>query len=457
MKEPRHHEDESRRQHLSTDVLVQIACYIDDNHTFFTFLDALGTRDHRGPLDPLYLLGQEYNRTKLWPCLHLMENMLSDPISREKIEQVLKYYTTVRVCWADKMDWLVRVLQPPITIEWLAPIPSIRAHDWLTKWVQLPVTTMILESSDLAFQDTVETPLAQFFALSSLTLRAFYSAERFFEFVAASSSLVELDILHGLEDTMSVTMLRHLIQWLEGRPVHTLRLWLLPLDTDVDTNLRDAFYTALFQCPIHELSVESYGLRHEIRVFPCSMTRLHLGGSLLTRSTLTRLAEVLPISPHLIHLRLHNWHCAIQRKHGGFDDPATDAIAFLFTKMAESNVTSLALELSPMLKQLNWRQLKWLLCKTKLKRISLDRSPLKQKSMVQLTCALERNNTIRDVNLGGHDLSKEQVVALVNCNLHRTSPIERLHLCRFRTPQDRAAIHALACERGVTVLENDFV
>ncbi|KAF0698497.1 Aste57867_10890 [Aphanomyces stellatus] len=423
-----------------------------DTTTFFSLLHALGSSDLRGPLEPLCQLGQTIEQDKLWPCLQLTETMLRDPVLRGYVEAVVIYCTSVEVCWADDMDWLVRFLQPPIQIQWSASVSNTR--DWIAKWVELPITQMTLTwpSDATSKGEHLMSTLTHFSTtLTSLTLRATFSLEHLLAF-AARSKLVHLDIERGTEPTFTPAMLDHAIHWLQSVPVETFRFWQPPMDPGVDVALRETFYSALFQRPTKELKI-SYDEVEEPEepiFYPFSMISLDIDGDILTPPILMHFADVLPHSPALTHLR-------ITQLHGGVYtiSECTAALAHLLDKLALSAVTSLEFYDCLYLRSLDWRRLQRKLQRTSIQRLSLAYCRFERNGIIQFVQAIQNNNTIRDLDLVGNNLRKDKLTGLLNCNLHRTVPLDtvRIQFSSLYSADDKVEIHTLAKERGVMLLE----
>ncbi|KAF0689923.1 Aste57867_18664 [Aphanomyces stellatus] len=433
-------------------ILITIVCYVADASTFFAFLDALATPDLRGPLESLWELGLIHTHTTLWPSLHLTKEILGDPFSRGHVEVVLQYYTVVKVLWADgDIDWLCRHLEPPMAVEWVASLPRPRpTTDWFLKCTQLPITSMEVTIWD----GSLEALFPVFATLERLTVRGEFTTSLARLFAAAaqpSSKLVELDIESGCEDTMTAPLLLPMIQWLEMRPVRTFRFWALKFDPSVDATLQQVFFKALFQRPRAELCIAFNGApwAHAITFFPFSMTSLELDGTLTPRN-LWHLADVLPHSPLLTTLKLKHYRTASGHIHS---EESTAALFRLLEALAFSSVQKLALDYCDLWK-VDWRRLVPSLQKSTLRTLSLANNFFEPNDVAYLIHALRNNSTIKEMNLDGNDLSLRAVTALLDCNLHRATPLEtlRVRIGRVHSEIDKAQLYKLAIDRGVELV-----
>ncbi|KAF0720037.1 Aste57867_616 [Aphanomyces stellatus] len=250
-------------------------------------------------------------------------------------------------------------------------------------------------------------------------------------------------------------MLDHAIHWLQSVPVETFRFWQPPMDPGVDVALRETFYSALFQRPTKELKI-SYDEVEEPEepiFYPFSMISLDIDGETLTPPTLVRFADVLPHSPALTHLR-------ITRLHGGLytSCECAKSLARLFDKLALSAVTSLEFHECRFLRTLGWRRLQRKLQRISLHRLSLANCHFERRKLLQVIQAIHDNNTIREMDLVGNNLCKATLTDLLNCNLHRTVSLQTIHMDSSSLyTVDEAEMHALAKERGVTLLVIDDV
>ncbi|KAF0716197.1 Aste57867_2975 [Aphanomyces stellatus] len=436
-------------------ILFKIAFYFDDAATFFSFLEALGSAELRGPLEPLWRLGQFHDHPSLWPVLRLSETLLRYSVYRDLVEAIVQFYPLVSVSWAQDIDWLHQHLAcSPTTIKWFACIPPsrIRPVDWFTKWVQLPIVKMDLDNvSDLSLMHTpVDEFLTQFANLTSLRIHGFnLSLECLFEFAARpSSKLVELDIQGGgAEDTMTTLMLDYAMQWTGRQNIRTFRFRLFPFDMSVNPALQEAFYAALCSGPKDELQL-SFTYCPSFYIAPLSVSYLKLDGSLLDATDLVRLANVLPHSPALKRLRLAHFNSEYL-----INAAFTMAFARLFERQAKSGVTTLFC-INCSLGRLDWTKLKPFLERCTLHTIALVSLDLTRIQVAQIAQALQSNNTIRRINLAENDLVQSDLAALLDCNLHRHVPLEmlRIRLAKVHRPAyNRTEVVALGIVRGVNV------
>ncbi|KAF0717227.1 Aste57867_2429 [Aphanomyces stellatus] len=211
---------------VSTDILVKIAMWVEDATTFFSLLDAFGTPEMRGPLEPLWQLGQTilFREDYLWPQLVLSPGILVDTAPRGFVEPVLKYYSRVKVNYCEDILWLRRWLQPTTTVRARSLPPSgpvacrgtlLSVDAWLTEWVHLGLTKITLHdrpiSPSLAPQFFAILPRCQH--LTRLELGGVLDLNVVFHIAASSTTLCHLNLLAGQSVSVTAATVRLAIQW----------------------------------------------------------------------------------------------------------------------------------------------------------------------------------------------------------------------------------------------------
>ncbi|KAF0695679.1 Aste57867_13524 [Aphanomyces stellatus] len=432
------------------EVVVQIVYYLDDSATVFAFLNVLGTSDSRGPLEPLWRLCLLHNHKSLWPSLCLTKDVVRDPVSRRHVEAVLQYCPAVEVLWVESLDWLLRYVGPATALAWKALIP--RPSDWIGKWVQLPITTVDVTTKNqfLLGGVLVAASRGHFPRLEGVTVRPQVSLGHMLEVAARSGSkLIDLDLRCVDDEMMTTTMTRHAIHWLTTVPVRTFRFMPLPFDPSVDKALRAAFFSALFQCPMQVLVLANFKqCGYDWTVFPLGMAALVIDGNLLTPENLIQLADVLPLSPALKRLSLVDMHLGKD-----FEANDTTVLARLLEAQATSNITTLQLHAWAYLWNLDWARLEPYLQRTTLQNLSLTNNFGASKNYSRhIAHALQRNNSIRHVDLSHNRLCKADIMALLNCTLYRSVPLAMLCVSGCSKPfaeHDKRQLRTMARDQGI--------
>ncbi|KAF0686712.1 Aste57867_21554 [Aphanomyces stellatus] len=417
--------------HLPLVLLPKIALCIADARTFFDFLQAMGTADVRGPLEALWQLGLDFNRTDLWPKLVLTEEIMRRAESRGWVEAIMLFYATVAVACTDDLAWLRRHLTPQTMVEWATDIPSWTEHfydephlaAWITQWAGLPLVTIsdhqhrnLSEFSDF-FPAYVYPEIAQYVRavlphcqhLMHVQLAGYTHASSIFELAATSTNLVVLKVSFATyfepfhQHTRVIVAPEDadgMLSWLQATAVEAFYLDCWEFATTVPDAVQDAVYNAMMTCPtLRQLALSNCNL-HGRLVLPMqslssSMLELKLHSCRLAPSDLHALAAALPQSSlHRLHL------CNIDYDDRTWTDAYVCAFECLVSAVVHSSVTILALEKC----QRHWRKSQWYrlvpcLRDARLVSLSLAHNYMSNQDYADIVHLVHSHATLRHLNV----------------------------------------------------------
>ncbi|KAF0720175.1 Aste57867_498 [Aphanomyces stellatus] len=288
---------------LPLDLVHQILSWVDT--AFFTFLDALGTADARGPYEPLWQLSLHHDHSFLWPSLRL--DCLYDAPS-DLLDAVVPLYMHLELSGVDDPAWLLDNVALDAKIKWNAP--PLSPHDvfgpleeWYAAWAELPLTHITVYGDYCNSPGPFVAVLPRLYALTCLDLTEcsfFECVDAVFAYAAESRSLISLtlaptlDYNRGFED-LTPHHLECLLLWFDHQPVVHLDLDHLKWTTafsDAPT-LASCVCSAVFNCPtLNTLHFTSFVAADLGRIqAPLNMEVLDLDG--LSASSVSQLATAI--------------------------------------------------------------------------------------------------------------------------------------------------------------------
>ncbi|KAF0714335.1 Aste57867_3912 [Aphanomyces stellatus] len=445
---------------LPLELLVKVTSYVGDAETLFTFLDALGTADARGPLEPLWQLGRLQKPKHVWPTLRLTKYILEDAACRRHLEAAIQHILYVEVTWVRALEWLCRHVHPPTAIIWstslLSPLIRNAPTAWFAKWTNLPLVHLTLFLSPTDHGDIAEAfyaVLPRCTGLTRLELKGSLNLEAILTLAATSTKIVELNLSgSNAPPTVTTAVLGLAMQWLEATNVEALRFCHWNWDATVDKAIRGAFYTALFGCSTMETIVfRSCKLPGIHLTAPFGVRTLSLTDCFVSPSSLRGLAQALPQS-YLRELTLE-----IKRA-GGSDDVYLDAFDALFRGLAHSNVKSLSLRRCR-LGDSYWLRLAPFLQRSKVEAVDLGHNTIANEGAIWIAQAVAANSSIRTLNLTGNAIETDGAVALLNVNTQRPLLLEEINLLGNAIDSDEESdwLSPLATKRGFTTFNSEPV
>ncbi|KAH9142698.1 hypothetical protein AeRB84_013247 [Aphanomyces euteiches] len=243
---------------LPVDVIINIAFSIPVAADLFAFLEALRPYNLLGPLEHLYQLGMQLDRSfYLWPCLRIPS--LVDELSIS-YEAIAKYYSNVVIQDLGQATWLKKHLGPQTKIEWIVNHFPTSTKEIVDDVWDLHITRVShgfkcnsLSSgkeilSRLKHLTTLKVYDEHPFSMPAEALDDYHQAwDDIFQFVEESHQLTELQASPD-SHAMSSSNLVNLIAWFRRQPVRVLKCMTSTCGR-IDKSLKQPFYEAIFNCP----------------------------------------------------------------------------------------------------------------------------------------------------------------------------------------------------------------
>ncbi|KAF0717300.1 Aste57867_2380 [Aphanomyces stellatus] len=448
---------------LPVDVLVSLLSWIDGHVTLFSLLDAMGSADVRGPLEPLWQLGTLISRKVLWPQLQLVRSLVVNPTLRVAVEAALPLCTNVRVDWADDIAWLEVHLRTSMTVEWCARLPisqitPIPLDEWYSRWARLPLAKVHLASAPRFRVETFSVPhfrgvLPQCQQLVSLDLSGDVDVDTIFGLAASTTSLTHLAVLFKPTPAcVTPATLQSLLQWLHTTQVQEFRMLEWYLSVDVDPIDRDTLYSLLFQthptlrelmlgyCPLSDLDVPSLSP---------SLRTLHLAKVGMTSLAFQRLIDAIRHSC-LTTLRLESMTKPTPEDFLNLLPPLVQAVS-------QSTVTTLTLDDCGILDSTLKAMCPWLTQATSLRHLSLNKNVI-YLGIKNLALAIQGHPALHSLSLDGNNIDVSGVQALLSTSDSQDKP-PTLHTLNLKNNglywnSHKAKLENLAAAKGITLILN---
>ncbi|KAF0716104.1 Aste57867_3025 [Aphanomyces stellatus] len=467
------------------EVLLKIGFLLPDAASFFSFLEALDAPAARGPFfESLWQLGSSgIDRSHLWPSLTMTGAIFQTPRRLALVESVLGLYSNVKVMGRCDLGWLHNHLRPSNSITWNALFPSASsdtnihgAHvpldEWYTMWAVLPITNLDLVAhpsrgysklNPFAAMDEWGSDAEQcFYAvlpqclhLAALSFVGTLNLSVIFNLAAqSSSSLVELNLTssHVYPSLLSAAELTHATQWLATTPVRRFCIPKVTFGGDVDTTVRNAFFSALLSCPSMEV-IEGTGwdlTALETAILPITLgtQRLMLHQPTVTPSSLITLAHAVCNSTAVMQLTLTGYKAvtAYSREDYG------SAFQVLMEAVTHSSVTSLDVT-GCYLHDCYWPRLGPMVQTSKLQTLTLKRNEISDEGVAWIAQAIQANLTLTRVELDDNLISSDGVLRLLNSGADRPRPLSLSLLWNYGGLNEdvNVKLRALATDWGVNL------
>ncbi|KAF0695946.1 Aste57867_13253 [Aphanomyces stellatus] len=242
---------------LPAHLLLHVALWIEDAHTFVSFLEAL--EDDLGPLEPFWQLHRQVqDSTSWWPKLQLTTIVAS---TLPHIEAIAKHYTYVVNRSGDyDVEWVQRHVPGTAKLSWnwfpdlaFARL-SISIDEWYAQWASLSNEMTHIEWRGRYYQEPTHLVplLPRFQNLIQLTLFGMLGAalcDPIFTWLAAST-VTDLRLGCFARATfVSASMLNHMKRWIKTQPVRTFSVHRWAFGGTVSDALKIEFFQVEFHCP----------------------------------------------------------------------------------------------------------------------------------------------------------------------------------------------------------------
>ncbi|KAF0705755.1 Aste57867_6963 [Aphanomyces stellatus] len=462
---------------LPADVLLKVCPWAQDATTLFSFLEALGTPQARGPFEPLWQLGATMSdREPLWPSLVLTEAVFQNPERLHLMESVIQHYSTVTVKWVGDLGWLHVHLAPHTAVTWVAAFPSSRfpvihgtpstIDAWFDLWAQLRLTKLAIRNPtyDIDSEPALDPDFVPFFEralvrcchVQSLTVECWSpSLGAIFELAAHSSTLVYLDIMvpfpifvDAESPHLNAAQLVHATKWLTCTPVQHVCLSYVGLEPATDAAVRQEFFAALFSCSTLHF-VQTYGRDFGPMalqdVLPSTLTlqSLFLCGVLLEPAALSALARAVRDSTNLKHLCVRGFGTLNRTDYDTTFHELFDAVAH--SKVRDFEASSWPLG------DARWSDLGPCVVKMPhVETLTLSYTLMRAAGAVYLAQAIQVNTSLSKVEVSGNDIAADGVRWLVHASAHRSPPMALVCAANCACSRDeKPLLRALAHELGV--------
>ncbi|KAG9397836.1 hypothetical protein AC1031_016546 [Aphanomyces cochlioides] len=400
---------------LPVDIIVKIAFLIPNAGDLFAFLEALHPFNILGPLEHLFCLDSTELCARLWPTLRL-SSLLINSAYLPSLEAILKYYGTIEVdgIWND-VTWLKKHLHPTTNIEWMIgsdrPPVEIGAD-----WTCLRITRVSIRFIGGDCPLWSKTILPQLPSLTSLEVYSNYdSASDFFEFLAASKRITELQ-LYFQTLRWTVSDFFHLTQWFCHQPVRMFKCHSGDWD-GVNYALLEDFYQAMFNCATLEI----------LELVNCYMDDMDFTEVALTMQRLQLVScFVDPLQFQLFtNLLIGSKTTCFELIDGSVD--GIGGIEYLLQVQPATNIKHMKLE-GFLLDGTSWSKLAFLIQSCTLETLALCPEDLAVDVIPKLARAVQNNQTITEMSLKGFQASIADLRLLVESITHPSRPVKTMRI-----------------------------
>ncbi|KAF0699897.1 Aste57867_9555 [Aphanomyces stellatus] len=444
---------------LPSGILYKVAQYIHDPTLLFSFLQALGSPDVRGPLEPLYQLGLTSDPFDLWPVPRLEQSHdAMAAATRHNLEASAPIFPHVIVAGEFDVNWLAQYFGAT-SLEWHC-LPhtqdqvqnNMRLEDWYAQWATLRTTKIDLVDQSI---DALIPVLPKLAHLSELALVGVdcILVEPLFAWLP-TSNVVKLEICklpeqgdfsqeEDMIDWFTDSRIAQMTQWIKKNPVQKIRLQACNWE-DMQNDTLLVLYDALFGCAtLEELEIEycrvPFSLPQPLRL-PPSLTLLALENSGLESDHLVNLSSAL-VGSNVRTLRLRGYR-------NFFLD---SGILKLFSELPLTKVVELDLTRCG-LHDDKWIDLARLLLTTHLETLVLSENFITTRSVDRIGRAIGSNETLRTLHLEKCPVDINDVVDLLEHISKRKVPFEEIRVGTQGMPyEDIELVQMVARALGVTV------
>ncbi|KAF0700290.1 Aste57867_9168 [Aphanomyces stellatus] len=451
-------------QHVPHDILLHV-CHFLDAPSFFLLLDALGTAEARGRLNPLWHLRQScWDHRKLWPVLHLHSRVPSTYATSPDFSAILPLYSHVVLSGEFDLNWLQTHLDPAATLEWhKVPGPQdllcLPLSSWYATWATLGRMTRLILCEDGI--DFVIPYLSTLRHLTSLTLcrPTYASSMQLFSWLP-TSNIVDL-VVGGQSDFyvwITPTVLVHLRNWLLALPVRSLGFQQCGWDcTFADSDsLFEALWksTTLTSFMIDGKSGGPTTLRIHEHGLPLTLSSLTLNWCELFSSQLVALSDAL-VGSNVKSLHLQAYYDPNEDE-GAYDfDTTTGAevgVVHLFQTLPKTNVIHLDMS-KCRLPETTWVEVAPLVDATGLETLVLDLTDVKDLSLNRMASTFQQGTTLRNLHLVCCTLNFGAIVGLLNVLTKQCIPFKRVQLGATFTMSGKEVelLHAMARAQSISL------
>ncbi|KAF0699041.1 Aste57867_10386 [Aphanomyces stellatus] len=281
---------------LPVDVLVKVGLWLPDAPSFFSFVQALGSPQARGPFEALWQLGFILqDREGLWPTLVLTDELLETRDRRMLVESVIQHHPCVRVALRSR-SMSASPLPPDVgeVAHFISDVGGRRSDTRRARVAKrlvsalgtVPITHVVIVNDD----DT--------YALTPTDAPSFYAVLRhchplvlstIFRVASTSTTLVDLVLLFPDSPRLvfDATQFGHVTQWLTNAPVQTCNIPFVPsiLPRPRPRDTRSWLLGRALPLPHHALQYPDWDLT-SLEALQVGARRVHVDGAAFTPTSL---------------------------------------------------------------------------------------------------------------------------------------------------------------------------
>ncbi|CAK4611798.1 unnamed protein product [Aphanomyces euteiches] len=345
-------------------------------------------------------MGREIIHSDLWPSLRI-----TSYYSLEALAECVGFYSQVRVEDFDDMPWLREHVKATTEQHW-----TLHAFTPFSSWNDMSsfrITRLTIEIAWGGNKDPVVAILPSLHHLRALKMTFDNPTEHtssVLAFAAKSDQLVELELHYDGDEEyvwISDAMIRNVLEWFQRRPVHTFHTESWDIQGE-DTNLKQALFEALFNCPTIEKLVCNNTLMGGVNFADCTFSMRSLEISLLDSTTLKMMANQL-IGSNVMDLTVNSRY-----------DKDIAGIQLLFEILPRTAIETLNLSYSHY-DTPHWQTLAPLLAQSQLKTLILQENDLENAEIDIIARAIQSNNSLVAIDVSLNYIDFKGMQKLIEC------------------------------------------
>ncbi|KAG9399861.1 hypothetical protein AC1031_011281 [Aphanomyces cochlioides] len=303
------------------------------------------------------------------------------------------------------MPWLRDHVQPITEQHW-----TLHAFTPFSSWNDMSsfrITRLTIEVAWGGNKDPVVAILPSLHHLRALKMTFDNPAEHtssVLAFAAKSDQLVELELHYDGDEEyvwISDAMIRNVLERFQRRPVHTFLIESWDIQAE-DTNLKQAFFEALFNCPTIEKLVCHDTPMGGVNFANCTFSMRSLEISLVDSTTLEKMANQL-IGSNVMDLTLYSRY-----------DQDIAGTQLLFEILPRTAIETLNLSYSHY-DTPHWQILAPLLAQSQLKTLILQENDLESAEIDIIARAIQSNNSLVAIDVSLNIIDFKGMQKLIEC------------------------------------------
>ncbi|KAH9098818.1 hypothetical protein LEN26_016615 [Aphanomyces euteiches] len=404
---------------LPVEVFLKIAFLIQGPSDLKAFLAALCPHVDMGPLKQLYVMCLAFPHSDFWPSLKLSP-LIMEILSGSPHEIICQYYSNFILVDSFDVERIKHYVHPTARLEWnIWDRSVVTTMKDLTDLNITRINVHVDEYAQISWMDLLQR-LPNLNALrvegNDVELRDV------FRFTIKSRQIKELKI-YSKDCVMAPHDVRCLILWFYRQPVQVFEfMW--PDFSNVDWNLIEQYYQAMFNCPtLHTLRLAHFDSNHmdftqmspSIKVFQLVIPHIN---SYFLKSLSDKL-----VSSRVTHLELVR-----------YKDGDTEGIESLLRALPKTSIKCLKLKGLHIVDDACWCNLAQLFEMCTLEALVIEVVEFPSGFAQSLAVAVQRNHTICELDFGRSDIAMHDLWALI---LSMTHPSRKVTTKRVKLSRPR--------------------